>query len=89
MKSRTRLLPSFLLPLLAFALTGCTTIEVVAPDGTITRTQAPSPGVLPFAAAAISAYSPRPIIVRQEKSGRITPREITARWKPAPPARRP
>ena len=76
-------LPIRVLPL-AFLLTGCTSIEVVAPDGTITRTRAPSPGVLPFAAAAITAYSPRPIIVRQEKSGRITPREIDARWKPTP-----
>jgi hypothetical protein len=79
------ILAGVLIAFLWSILTGCTTIEVIAPDGTITRTQAPSPGVLPFAAAAITAYSPRPIIVRQEKSGRITPEEIQQRWRPATP----
>ena len=64
-------------------LSGCTSTEVVAPDGTITRTKAPSPGVLPFAAAALTAYSSRPIIVREEKGGRITKEETDCRWKAA------
>jgi hypothetical protein len=59
------LLASVLIAFLWFSLSGCTSTEVIAPDGTITRTQAPSPGVLPFAAAAITAYSPRPIVVRE------------------------
>ena len=67
---------------LLFALTGCTTTTTTTPDGTVTITKAPAPGVLPFAGAALRAYSPRPIIVREEKSGRITAGEIANRWKP-------
>lgn len=67
---------------LLFALTGCTTTVTTAADGTVTITKAPAPGVLPFAGAALRAYSPRPIIVREEKSGRINAGEIANRWRP-------
>ena len=67
---------------LLFLLTGCTTTTTTAKDGTVTVTKAPAPGVLPFAGAALRAYSPRPIIVREEKSGPITAGEIANRWKP-------
>jgi hypothetical protein len=62
-----------------FFVVGCTTTTTTAPDGTVTTTTAPAPGVLPFAGAAIRAYSPRAIIVREEKTGPITPEEIAAR----------
>lgn len=67
-------------PILALSacLVGCVT--TISPDGTVTK--APAPGVLPFAAAAIVAYSPRPIVVREEKSGRISRQEILDRWQP-------
>lgn len=68
--------------LIALALSCCTTTTTTAPDGTVTVTKAPAPGVLPFAGAAIRAYSPRPIIVREEKSGPITAEEISSRWQP-------
>lgn len=83
------------LALIAFAASSCTTTTTTAPDGTVTVTKAPAPGVLPFAGAAIRAYSPRPIIVREEKAatpadlrrilrGRpVTKQEIASRWKPA------
>jgi len=67
---------------IGLALSCCTTTTTTAPDGTVTVTKAPAPGVLPFAGAAIRAYSPRPIIVREEKSGPITAEEIANRWKP-------
>lgn len=67
---------------LLLVLTGCTTTTTTAPDGSVTITKAPAPGVLPFAGAALRAYSPRPIIVQEEKSGRITAEEIANRWKP-------
>lgn len=63
-------------------LAACVESTVTAPDGTVTRLKQPAPGVLPFAAAAVIAYSPRPIVVRQEKSGRISKREIADRFKP-------
>ena len=44
------------------------TTDPVTGAVTETTTKAPSKGVLPFAAAAIVAYSPRPIVVREEKS---------------------
>jgi hypothetical protein len=66
----------------AFCNFGCVQTETVAPDGTITRSKQPAPGVLQFAGAAITAYSPRPIKVREEKSARITDKEIANRWRP-------
>ena len=84
-KTLVPLLLAVVLALLWFGLSGCTSTEVIAPDGTITRTKEPSPGVLPFAAAAVTAYSPRPIVVRVEKSGRITPEEIQQRWQTTRP----
>lgn len=66
-------------------LVGCTTVTTTAKDGSVTVTKAPAPGVLQFAGAAITAYSPRPIKVREEKSARITPEEIAKRWRPAKP----
>ena len=60
----------------------CTTVTTTAKDGTVTVTKVPAPGVLPFAGAVLEAYSPRAIVVREEKSGRITPEEIANRWKP-------
>jgi hypothetical protein len=66
----------------AQCLVGCVQTTTTAKDGTVTVTKAPAPGVLPFAAAAISAYSPRPIKVREEKSARITAEEIANRWRP-------
>lgn len=60
----------------------CTTVTTTAKDGTVTVTKAPAPGVLPFAGAVLEAYSPRAIVVREEKSGRITLEEIANRWKP-------
>lgn len=68
--------------LVALCLCGCVTTTTTAKDGSVTVTKAPAPGVLPFAAAAITAYSPREIKVREEKSGRISPEEIANRWKP-------
>lgn len=74
----------------AFCSVGCVESTTTAPDGTVTRLKQPAPGVLPFAAAAIVAYSPRPIVVREEKSGRISVREIYERsgaygpWLPTP-----
>jgi hypothetical protein len=78
-----------------FCATGCTTTTATAPDGAVTVTKAPAPGVLPFAGAAIRAYSPRAIIVREEKSAatpddlrrilrgrQITPQEIANHRKP-------
>jgi len=82
--------PGFILALIAIAvlalgfLTGCVETTTTAKDGSVTTTKAPAPGVLRFAGAAITAYSPRPIVVREEKSGRITLDEISNRWKPAP-----
>ena len=67
---------------LLFALTGCKTTVTTTPDGTVTITKAPAPGVLPFAGAALRAYSPRPILVREEKSGPISAEQIANRWKP-------
>ena len=67
---------------LVFLLTGCTTTTTTAKDGTVTVTKSPAPGVLPFAGAALRAYSPRAIIVREEKSGPITAGEIANRWNP-------
>lgn len=67
---------------LLLALTGCVTSITKAPDGSVTTIKAPAPGVLQFAGAAITAYSPRPIVVREEKSGRITSEEIQQRWRP-------
>ena len=49
----------------------CTTVTTMAKDGTVTVTKAPAPGVLPFAGAVLEAYSPRAIVVREEKSGPI------------------
>lgn len=49
----------------------CTTVTTTAKDGTVTVTKAPAPGVLPFAGAVLEAYSPRAIVVREEKSGPI------------------
>lgn len=63
---------------LSACLAGCVT--TTSPDGTVTK--APAPGVLPFLGAAVIAYSPRPIVVREEKSGRITASEIRERWQP-------
>jgi hypothetical protein len=63
-------------------LVGCTTVTTTAKDGTVTSVRAPSPGVLPFASELIRAYSPRPIRIRQEKSGRISAKEIRERWQP-------
>lgn len=63
-------------------LTGCVTTTTTAPDGSVTITKQPAPGVLPFAGAVLEAYSPRAIVVREEKSGPITPEEIADRWKP-------
>ena len=67
---------------LLLVLTGCTTTTTTTPDGTVTITKAPAPGVLPFAGAALRAYSPRPILVREEKSGPISAEQIANRWKP-------
>lgn len=68
--------------LVAF-LSGCIQTTTTAPDGTVTTTKAPAPGVLQFGADVARAYSPRPIRrVREEKSGRITAEEIANRWKP-------
>ena len=64
-------------------LVGCVQTTTTAKDGTVTTIKAPAPGVLAFAGAAITAYSPRPIKVREEKSGRITKAEIDSRWKAA------
>lgn len=60
----------------ALGLSGCvqTTTRTVDPvTGAVVEStiKAPAPGVLPFAAAAITAYSPRPIVVREEKSGPV------------------
>jgi hypothetical protein len=83
----------------ALGLSSCvqTTTRTVDPvTGAVVEStiKAPAPGVLPFAAAAITAYSPRPIVVREEKSirtvteeksVRITQEEIDQRWRPATP----
>lgn len=60
----------------------CTTVTTTAKDGTVTVTKAPAPGVLPFAGAVLEAYSPRAIVVREEKSGPIDAEEIANRWTP-------
>lgn len=89
MKLQTLLFVLLSAALAIFALTGCTqtttrTVDPVTGATTETTTKAPSPGVLPFAGDVIRAYSPRPIYrVREEKSGRITAREIRERWQPA------
>jgi hypothetical protein len=49
----------------------CTTVTTTTKDGTVTVTKQPAPGVLPFAGAVLEAYSPRAIVVREEKSGPI------------------
>jgi hypothetical protein len=51
---------------------------------TVTVTKSADPAALQLAGDFATAYAPRGIIVRQEKSGTITPREIAERWKPAP-----
>lgn len=79
---------------LCLFLSGCVTTTTTAPDGSVTITKAPAPGVLPFAGAVLEAYSPRAIVVREEKSGDImrilrgrpiTRAEIAARWQPSTP----
>jgi hypothetical protein len=68
---------------LAIGLSGCIQTTTTAPDGSVTTTKAPAPGVLQFGADVVRAYSPREIKrVREEKSGRITMREIRERWQP-------
>lgn len=52
---------------------------------TVTVTKAADPAALQLAGTVAVAYAPpRARIVRQEKSGPITPQEIAARWQPAP-----
>ena len=77
--------------LACLAITGCVTTTTTTPDGRVTVTKQPAPGVLPFAGAVLEAYSPRAIVVREEKSGDImtilrgrpiTRQEIANRWKP-------
>ena len=68
--------------ILTLFLSSCVTTTTTAPDGSVTVTKQPVPGVLPFAGAVLEAYSPRAIVVREEKSGPITPEEIANRWKP-------
>lgn len=86
------------LSIFCLLLASCVETTTTAKDGSVTRTKAPAPGVLPFAAAAIVAYSPRPIKVREEKSfgvnenrfvnikpncgSPITDKEIRNRWQP-------
>ena len=52
--------------LVCLLLTGCVTTTTTAPDGSVTVTKQPAPGVLPFAGAVLEAYSPRAIIVRDK-----------------------
>jgi len=67
----------------AFCNFGCVLTETTDPTtGKITKKSEPAPGVLPFLGAAVIAYSPRPIVVREEKSGRISKQEIADRFKP-------
>lgn len=49
-------------------LASCVESTMTAPDGTVTKLKQPAPGVLPFLGAAVIAYSPRPIVVKEEKS---------------------
>lgn len=51
---------------LAMALSGCVTTTTTAKDGTVTTVRQPVPGVLPFAADVIRAYSPRAIPVHEK-----------------------
>lgn len=44
----------------------CTTTTTTAKDGTVTTIRQPVPGVLPFAADVIRAYSPRAIPVHEK-----------------------
>lgn len=45
------------------AFSSCVTTTTTAKDGSVTITKAPAPGVLPFAADVLRAYSPRAIPV--------------------------
>lgn len=56
---------------LCLAMSGCVTTTTTSADGSVTITKAPAPGVLPFAGAMLEAYSPRAIIVREEKGIRV------------------
>jgi len=64
---------SFLLTLLwifvigwaCLAFSSCVTTTTTAKDGSVTITKAPAPGVLPFTAEVIRAYSPRAIVVEK------------------------
>lgn len=51
---------------LALALSGCVTTTTTAKDGSVTIIRQPVPGVLPFAADVIRAYSPRAIPVHEK-----------------------
>lgn len=55
--------------ILCLFLPSCVTTTTTAPDGSVTVTKQPAPGVLPFAGAVLEAYSPSAIVVREEKSG--------------------
>lgn len=53
------------------AFSSCVTTTTTSADGIVTITKQPAPGVLPFAGAMLEAYSPRAIIVREEKGGPV------------------
>ena len=52
---------AFIAAYVLWTLVSCTTVTTTAPDGSVTVTKAPAPGVLPFAGDVLRAYSPRPI----------------------------
>jgi hypothetical protein len=53
---------------------------------TVTVTKSADPAALQLAGTVATAYAPpRARLVRQEKSGPITPQEIAARWQPVAP----
>ena len=51
---------------LALTVSSCVTTTTTAKDGTVTTIRQPVPGVLPFAADVIRAYSPRAIPVHEK-----------------------
>lgn len=89
---------------LVFVVSGCatTTTRVITTDKagtvteTVTTTQGSDANALALAGQIATAYSPRGIIIREEKSTRatdlqrilrgrpITKQEIANRWRPAP-----
>jgi hypothetical protein len=53
---------------------------------TVTVTKSADPAALQLAGTVATAYAPpRARLVRQEKSGPITPQEIARRWQPVAP----